>query len=280
MDSKLIVAESFLENKKYQQAKEVYTDITDNYSDDYRGWWGLVATATENFTKYNFTATELGEIKENAKTALTLAPDKEKVMIKSKWDEYKNGFKKVKTQKPNTKNLENKATGIQKQLDELNANYTTLKKSLDNAERFTKYSDNENCLPLYILMAVGGLPIILDLIFNFFPGWGKAIYIVLLALVIAPAVIMITARMSSQKTNDTIADLKIAVADIEKELNTKNNDLDNVNEHLEKVAPKKAPEQPRSKQTEYQLKVLQQLYNNKKISYADYKRKKKELLKK
>ncbi len=280
MDSKLIVAESFLESKNFQKAMDAYKDITQSYPDDFRGWWGLVVAITENFEKFKFTTEKLTEIKEYAKTALSLAPDAEKAMIKSKWNDFKNGFKKNNAnQKPTKKNLENKSVGIQKKLDELNSSYITLKKSLDNAERFTKYADHENCLPLYILMAIGALPIIIDRFVNICPGWGKAIYIVLLALVFVPAIIMVTARMSSQKTKDTIADLKVAVADIEKEIDIKTNELDDINEHLEAVTPKQSA-QPRSKQTEYQLKVLQQLYNNKKISYADYKRKKKELLKK
>lgn len=281
MDSKLIVAEGFLESKNFEKAMNTYKDIAGNYPDDYRGWWGLVVTATENFTKYNLSKETLAEIKENAKTALALASDEDKVMIKSSWDEYKNGFKTNKPKNtPNRKTLESRSTGISKQLDELTASYDALSKSLASAERFTKFAEPKNCTPLYVLMVIGALPIIIDLFANICPGWGKAIYIVLLALIIAPAIVMITAKINVQKNKDTIEDLKLVVADLEKEIKIKSSQLDDVNEHLETVAPAKKTEQPRNKQTEYQLKILQQLYNNKKITYAEYKRKKKEFLKK
>lgn len=281
MDSKLIVAEGFLESKDFEKAMNTYKDITENYSEDYRGWWGLVVASTENFTKYNLSKDALTEIKENAKLALALASDDEKAMINASWNEYKNGFKTNKSKNtPNRKTLESRSTGISKQLDELTASYETLSKSLASAERFTKFADPKNCTPLYVLMGIGALPIIIDLFANICPGWGKAIYIVLLALIIAPAIVMVTAKINAKKNNETIEDLRLVVADLEKEIKIKSSQLENVNEHLETVAPAKKAEQPRSKQTEYQLKVLQQLYNNKKITYAEYKRKKKELLKK
>ncbi len=286
MEEKLILAENHLENKNYKDAEEIFTEIAQANSEDFRGYWGLVKALTENFTKYNLNSTQLATIKDYAKTALALASDQDKEMIKSAWNKYKEDFKNnSNTDKNNNnkksapKNLQQKSAGIEKQLTELNATYETLNKSLANAEKFTKYADLENCVPLFVLMGIGVLPMILDLFLNICPGWGKAIYIVLLALIFVPLIIMITARMTSEKTNNTIADLKVAVNDIKEQLDIKTQESEDIKDTLGEISPKTQVERPRSKQTEYQLKILQQLYNNKKITYAEYKRKKKELLK-
>lgn len=43
-------AETFRKLGKYEKAKSYFDDMVKNYSDDWRGWWGLILCETEDFT--------------------------------------------------------------------------------------------------------------------------------------------------------------------------------------------------------------------------------------
>lgn len=50
---------TYLKLKNYVSAKETYTNITKEYPEDYRGWWGLIVSETENFYKTTTDQTSL-----------------------------------------------------------------------------------------------------------------------------------------------------------------------------------------------------------------------------
>lgn len=41
---------TYIKLKNYNSAEEVYTNVTKEYPEDYRGWWGLIVCRTRNFT--------------------------------------------------------------------------------------------------------------------------------------------------------------------------------------------------------------------------------------
>lgn len=43
-------SQTYLKLENYDSAKEVYTSITKDYPEDYRGWWGLIVCETRHFT--------------------------------------------------------------------------------------------------------------------------------------------------------------------------------------------------------------------------------------
>lgn len=43
--------QTYLKLNNYESAHEVYTTITKDYPENYRGWWGLIICATKNFSK-------------------------------------------------------------------------------------------------------------------------------------------------------------------------------------------------------------------------------------
>ncbi len=46
-------SETHIRLQNYSAAEPLYKAIVNDYPDDYRGWWGLIVCATEEFTKFN-----------------------------------------------------------------------------------------------------------------------------------------------------------------------------------------------------------------------------------
>lgn len=44
-------SETYLKLNNFSSAEEVYTTVTKDYPEDYRGWWGLIVCKTRNFTE-------------------------------------------------------------------------------------------------------------------------------------------------------------------------------------------------------------------------------------
>ena len=50
LETKLRNAEAHLKLKKYGEAAKLFKEITEEFADDYRGWWGVVRAETREFT--------------------------------------------------------------------------------------------------------------------------------------------------------------------------------------------------------------------------------------
>ncbi len=95
--------ETYIRLENYSFAKETYAEITKDYPEEHRGWWGLIVCETENFSKissnqeqlniwYKYAeklanAEEFNSLKEQyikyIKSTARLAADKEMAVVKS-----------------------------------------------------------------------------------------------------------------------------------------------------------------------------------------------------
>lgn len=53
---------TYLKLDNYSLAEEVYTRVTREYPEDYRGWWGLIVSKTKNFTDVSYNKAELNTL--------------------------------------------------------------------------------------------------------------------------------------------------------------------------------------------------------------------------
>lgn len=71
-----------------EKAEQIYTELTDSYPDDYRGWWGFASVRTNQFQTY--TREIFAAVKGNAENALKVAKGPEKEEIQRIWNQYLN----------------------------------------------------------------------------------------------------------------------------------------------------------------------------------------------
>lgn len=69
-----------------EKAEQIYTELTDSYPDDYRGWWGFAFVRTNQFQTYSREI--FAAVKGNAENALKVAQGPEKEEIQQTWNQY------------------------------------------------------------------------------------------------------------------------------------------------------------------------------------------------
>ena len=79
-------ARTFYDLGQKEKAEQIYTELTDSYPDDYRGWWGFASVRTNQFQTY--TREIFAAVKGNAENALKVAKGPEKEEIQRTWDQY------------------------------------------------------------------------------------------------------------------------------------------------------------------------------------------------
>ena len=82
-------AKTFLDIGKFEDAEKVYTDITKQFPDDYRGWLGFLWIAYRKNPDYKPYRHSVKELVEWHKICRKLAPsDKERAEVDREWAEY------------------------------------------------------------------------------------------------------------------------------------------------------------------------------------------------
>lgn len=79
-------AETFYELGQKEKAEQIYRELTDNYPDDYRGWWGFAAVKTGQFQTYSREI--FSEVKGNAENAIKVAKSPKKEELRKIWEQY------------------------------------------------------------------------------------------------------------------------------------------------------------------------------------------------
>ena len=71
--------ETFLQLGEKGSAREVFTELTQKYPFEYRGWWGLIRLETEDFSKTELTVREQERVRGLYKKALTVCAEPETI---------------------------------------------------------------------------------------------------------------------------------------------------------------------------------------------------------
>lgn len=79
-------AATFYELGQKEKAEQIYRELTDNYPDDYRGWWGFAAMKTNQFQTYS--RETFSEAKGNAENAIKVAKSPKKEELRKIWQKY------------------------------------------------------------------------------------------------------------------------------------------------------------------------------------------------
>lgn len=74
--------------KEYNKALEIYTQVTEDYPDDYRGWYGLAAIITENFQNTKLADSNFQQVKSYIQKALISVQGHKDTEIREKWNDY------------------------------------------------------------------------------------------------------------------------------------------------------------------------------------------------
>lgn len=79
-------AETFYNLGDKKKAEEIYIDLTNNYPDDYRGWWGAASVKTDRFRLYSWELFQ--QIEGVVNNAFQVAKTSEREQIQPVWDAY------------------------------------------------------------------------------------------------------------------------------------------------------------------------------------------------
>lgn len=94
-------AETYTSFKDYDKALDIYKQITEDYPDDYRGWYGLVQIETENFELFYGTKM-FNLLCSYMDRALMTTPPDQKTAMQEKWEQYQQNYVSFKESKSNT----------------------------------------------------------------------------------------------------------------------------------------------------------------------------------
>lgn len=70
--------------KDYKKAEQIFREVTEIAPGNYRGWWGLVRSITQEFSLINFGLTKFNELNDYVEHALIVADNNGKNLINSK----------------------------------------------------------------------------------------------------------------------------------------------------------------------------------------------------
>lgn len=79
-------AETFLTLGEKGKAEKIYRDLTESHPDDYRGWWGIAAIRTNDFTWYSRDIFQ--EVSGHVQNAIKVAKEEERGKILPVWEGY------------------------------------------------------------------------------------------------------------------------------------------------------------------------------------------------
>lgn len=147
---------TFLKLGNYSAAEEVYTTVTKEYPEEYRGWWGLIICKTRNFSDVMLDQTELNVW---LKYVRQLATQKEFQELENQYVDYTKKVSqlaaiedmkavdlKISQHKSEIKNIENQIQTIYDKIDKINGYWKYQDEHeygiIRNAEKSISYSKN------------------------------------------------------------------------------------------------------------------------------------------
>lgn len=81
-------AEELISDGEYEIAFKKFKEIAEQYSKDYRGWWGMARALTFDFTEPDLSEESYKEVCRYCKSALAKAPDDKKEELEIFFNEY------------------------------------------------------------------------------------------------------------------------------------------------------------------------------------------------
>lgn len=122
--------------KEYNKAYEIYKQVSEDYPDDYRGWYGMASMKTHKFKVLDISDHDFSQLTAYIDKAMLCAPSEYKSNIKSTWDQYLvNHFGFLDKKKASLNDLKSKSEKLEEQINELNEQITINKNKLTVDEK-------------------------------------------------------------------------------------------------------------------------------------------------
>ena len=137
--------------KEYDKAFEIYSQVAEDYPDDYRGWYGKASMKTHKFKVLDISDREFTQISSYIDKAMLCAPNNQKNSIKATWDQYlANHFAFLDKKKASAKDLKGKSDKLEEQIVELNEKIALNRKKL-------VVDEQTNMVNAFLGLMVGGV---------------------------------------------------------------------------------------------------------------------------
>ncbi len=88
-------AENLMSMGEYSRALNKFNEIAEQYSKDYRGWWGMARALTHNFIKKDLDTEIHTKVNKYCNNAISKAPEDKKEELESIYNRYKTAVKQI-----------------------------------------------------------------------------------------------------------------------------------------------------------------------------------------
>lgn len=157
-------AQTYLDLFEYKKSEEIYNQIIEDYPAEYRGWYGLAAILSRQFTKADSEPEEYSRIELYLSRALKFADSSAKNKVKNdaeKLDSLRKRF--IEEKKAELESLTKKAKDLGERIKTENEKYDEELKKLDELTK-SKEKNKPNKHPLWLIPASIALLFLVGLI--------------------------------------------------------------------------------------------------------------------
>lgn len=243
-EGKLKAANAYLKLGKYEQAYFEYKKVTELAPQNYLGWLGLIESSTNNYTKRIRSSRDLSNLKDYAKSVLTLAPLGKGEVILEKFTHYVD----AEEEKNNTekKQIELELTEPEKEFKQLEEIVSSLQSDISrNESRITalKMHNNSGASAFFIItgIIIFAFGLLLVNLFVKDSGWNESTIQIIAPIMITGIFFFIVGVMLIIKTKKHEKELVMLTSQqekIKKELIIKDEKKKSVNDILMKIQEK------------------------------------------
>lgn len=142
-------SDTYLKLGNYSAAEEVYTTITKEYPEDYRGWWGLIVCITRNFSNLTIDQIEKCKLREWFGCVEQLASPEEFENLESQYTKYMREISLFEADKAADKMADgdmemvnSKISGYDSEIQNKQKYIKRLEESIKKSEENWKYNDD------------------------------------------------------------------------------------------------------------------------------------------
>lgn len=160
VESQLKNAEVYLTKiKDYDKAEQIYRSITEKYSADYRGWWGLVRALSCDLKLLELNEEVYNLMHKYAQIACNVSDDeKTKRYIKTEWDKYNESINDYLDEcNTNLGDCKNQLTDLENSISDLNLLKNKSLSSVEKIEHLNDIIDKIEYVFSILLLTVGSV---------------------------------------------------------------------------------------------------------------------------
>ena len=120
--------------KDYQKATQIYSQVTEDYPNEYRGWLGLALIQSGSFNNVDLEFREFNSLSSNINKAIMCAPTEKAKSIQAQWSAYLNKHTTfLNQQKSILNNLQNQKEKLDNIINDTNRSIAGYRESSNSA---------------------------------------------------------------------------------------------------------------------------------------------------